>query len=389
MCGACHHNAMLFRQRQYRLYLCVDCGGSKTSAVICNYSGKVLGRALSGPSNFSHNSPDEFLKTVLEAINGALKVYLPKQQKDCRDAFYAAWFGISGVDSPTAVKSARDAISSIIDMDESRLRVANDTHLLAAPLNLHSDVSYAVVCIAGTGSICVSFDDEIEELGRIGGWGWMLGDEGGGFYVGREAIRQLMRIRDLESLLSPPSSSSSSPWSSQTTFVTHGSALKARVLKYFGVTNILDILRLVHLPDEPSSEKNHPTESMPREKRISSLSPLVFASAFEDGDPLALAILRTSAGILASQISLLLRAPTPDSDPSTSPPPDDDELDPSGRRMRTVPAHDSVLCFGGSLVGVEAYREMVLEDLARIGHKFPHVEYISDAAEVGARGLCS
>lgn len=52
-------------------------------------------------------------------------------------------------------------------------------------------------------------------------------------------------------------------------------------------------------------------------------------------------------------------------------------------------AASSVLCLGGSLVGVPAYRAMVLEHLRRMGHVFPHVEFVKDAAEAGAVRLAA
>ena len=54
---------------------------------------------------------------------------------------------------------------------------------------------------------------------------------------------------------------------------------------------------------------------------------------------------------------------------------------------RTVPASESVLCFGGSLVSIESYRNLVLHALKQGGHVFRHVEVVDDAAAAGARGL--
>ena len=56
---------------------------------------------------------------------------------------------------------------------------------------------------------------------------------------------------------------------------------------------------------------------------------------------------------------------------------------------RKVRAAEGVICFGGSLVGVPAYRELVLEKLRERGHVFRRVEFIEDAAATGARGLAS
>ena len=54
---------------------------------------------------------------------------------------------------------------------------------------------------------------------------------------------------------------------------------------------------------------------------------------------------------------------------------------------RTVPASESVLCFGGSLVSIESYRNLVLHALKQGGHIFRHVEVVDDAATAGAGTL--
>src|ERR1700722_1240506 len=350
-------------------YLCVDCGGSKTSAVVSDSSGNVLGRSRAGPSNFSYLGLDPFISTVRYAVGNALEAANVSLPPDI--AFAAAWFGISGVDSNAAIAAITPALSTLVGiLPGPRLIIANDTHLLAAPLRLHPDISHAVACIAGTGSNSVSFketDGKLGGHGRIGGWGGILGDEGGGFHVGREAIRRLLLENDIASLNVTP----------RETTVT-STTLKARVLEKFGVTEILEILTLVHLPD-PSPSTVHapyapPYLLIPRDKRLSSLSPLVFASAFDDGDPLALGVLRTCAGMLASQIAILL---SPASQQETI------------KDSRTVNPRHTVLCFGGSLAGVDTYREMVLEELKRGGHVFRYVEYINDAAEAGVSALAA
>ncbi|KAL1681898.1 hypothetical protein EV122DRAFT_204973 [Schizophyllum commune] len=350
------------------LYLCVDCGGSKTSAVIANKDGVVVGRGIGGPSNCTYLSVDAFLAAIRLAISEALKtctsppsidpVALPPPPEL---AFAKAWFGVSGADSPAAIAAITPGISALLDIPQGpRLAVANDTHLLAAPLRMHPDISNAVAVIGGTGSIAVSFSGDatgaLTELGRIGGWGWILGDEGGGFDVGREAVRQVMLAHDRASVQANPARS----------------LLHDRLVERFGLGDIMEILGTVHLADPQAGAAvaadlpQHMT--VPREKRLSMLAPIVFECAFEHGDELALKVLRTSAGKLVDEITVLLG--------------DADEDSP-----RLVKAKDSVLCFGGSLVGIERYRKILLDDLASRGHTFRYVEFVGDCAAVGAKAL--
>lgn len=119
-----------------------------------------------------------------------------------------------------------------------------------------------------------------------------------------------------------------------------------------------------------------------RKARMTALTPIVFHSAFVDHDPLALDILRSASGAVASLIARNL-APLSSSRHSSS------GSSNGGESFDMPVAASSVLCLGGSLVGVPAYRELVLEHLRRMGHVFPHVEFVKDAAEAGVIRLAS
>lgn len=352
------------------LFLCVDCGGSKTSTVITNVSGEIVGRALGGPSNFAYLGLENFLLTVGASVSDALKTCVSPPSIDPvalpppTPLFAAAWLGISGVDSQSAIDTLTPPLSALLGIPAGpKLIVCNDTHLLAAPLRMHDDVDVAVTCIAGTGSIVVSFTEGdgvgLKEMGRVGGWGWILGDEGGGFSVGREAIRQILIESDIASV----EGAHNAP-------LARNSTLTKAILELYGITDVFELLTVIHLPD-PSSSVVALDPKIPlyaqivREKRLSQLAPLVFKAAFEDKDPIAITVLKTCSRILVDQICILLRPDAP----------------------KGVKASNGVLCFGGSLVGIEVYRNMILDQLKERGHVFKHVEFVDDAAAVGAKGL--
>lgn len=125
---------------------------------------------------------------------------------------------------------------------------------------------------------------------------------------------------------------------------------------------------------------------------MAALTPIVFHSAFVDGDDLALDILETASGAVARLISRIL----------TPPPLSPTQLHSQSRESETESgktstveqfdapvASNSVLCLGGSLVGVPAYRALILKHLERMGHVFPYVEYVPDAAQAGALRLAA
>jgi len=357
------------------LYLCIDCGGSKTSAVICDSAGAIKGRALGGPSNFAYLGIEAFSLAVQTAVSNALKTCVsppsiePVALPPPRDQplFAAAWLGVSGADSKAAIDTIAGAMTVLLGVPLGRsLIVANDTHLLAAPLQMHNDVSCAVTCIAGTGGIVVSFTQDpqtglLNEMGRVGGWGWILGDEGGGYHVGREAVRQIVMRADVRSVEGPNALSGGQD------------TLEGMVLRQFGLpeNDVYELLTAVHLPDPVAGTlpnlQGPAYLSVPREKRLSQLAPLVFKAAFEDNDPLASNVLKVSTSELVSQIAILCGTNKP----------------------KGINPSEGVICFGGSLVGVEKYRNMILGQLAEKGIVFKKWEFVDDAAAVGAKGLAA
>ncbi|KAF9519365.1 hypothetical protein BS47DRAFT_1324649 [Hydnum rufescens UP504] len=375
------------------LYICIDCGGTKAAAVVANAKGDILGRGQGGPSNFKDVDLSSFIAAVRVAAERALSAvdHITPLQEDTGNAkplLKAAWIGCSGVDREQDVLDLTPIFSNLFSIAPGpNLIIDNDTNLLASPLYRLPDVSTAIVLVAGTGCIVTGFregpDRTLTRLSRAGGWGWILGDEGSGYYIGREALRRILDASDQESTdTSSKSSSSSRPSTLHPTLAySNPPTLQDRIFDHFGISSAPDIFTVVYAPDplriggmsRPYSfaNGNHtgnpsaPTYlSQERKARIAGLSPVVFRSAFTDRDSTAVDVLYTAAQHCARFIARTL--------------PQIAEGGPS--------ADDCVLCFGGSIAGVPEYRQLVIEILAQKGHVFQHVEYIQDPAESGA--LC-
>lgn len=67
-----------------------------------------------------------------------------------------------------------------------RVVVVNDGRLQLAA----SGLTDGIACVAGTGSIVIGLLAGREH--KVGGWGYLLGDEGGGYWTVREAVRELL-----------------------------------------------------------------------------------------------------------------------------------------------------------------------------------------------------
>ena len=65
----------------------------------------------------------------------------------------------------------------------------------------HLEPGEGILIYAGTGSIAVHITKS-GELKRMGGWGYLLGDEGAGYWIGREAIRSCLYALEMGEPLS-------------------------------------------------------------------------------------------------------------------------------------------------------------------------------------------
>jgi N-acetylglucosamine kinase-like BadF-type ATPase len=72
-----------------------------------------------------------------------------------------------------------------------RVAVVHDTRLILAAAGLESGIAL----IAGPGSVAYGRDGAGREA-RVGGWGWLLGDEGSAVWLARESAREVMRRAD-------------------------------------------------------------------------------------------------------------------------------------------------------------------------------------------------
>jgi N-acetylglucosamine kinase-like BadF-type ATPase len=74
------------------------------------------------------------------------------------------------------------------------------------PVTIHNDAITALaagtwgeagmVLISGTGSIAYGYLPESDTYVRVGGWGYLLGDEGSGFDIGQKALTAVMKQHD-------------------------------------------------------------------------------------------------------------------------------------------------------------------------------------------------
>jgi len=109
-------------------------------------------------------------------------------ERDIRPA--AICLGIAGVDRDDDAEAVRGIMKRI--GFKARALVVNDA-LIA--LVAGAGDRPGVVVVSGTGSIAYGRDAR-GRAARAGGWGYLLGDEGGGFWIGRAALTAVVRQFD-------------------------------------------------------------------------------------------------------------------------------------------------------------------------------------------------
>lgn len=227
----------------------IDAGGTKTVCLLADDEGNIVGEARGSGANLQAAGElevEKVLHRVMEEAIGNREV-VPS----------AICLGIAGVDRPddSAIVSA---IMRRIGY-KARVVVVNDA-LIA--LEAGAPGQPGVVVISGTGSI--SYGRNMEGLAaRAGGWGYVLGDEGSGYWIGRAALRAVLRQADRRG---PPT------------------ILTELLLKHFGVTAPPELIHHIYSRDlKPTA--------------FGALASCV-ESAFSQGDAVAIGILRGAANEL-------------------------------------------------------------------------------------------
>ncbi|MEV4498594.1 BadF/BadG/BcrA/BcrD ATPase family protein [Micromonospora arborensis] len=165
----------------------LDVGGTSTRATALTLTGQRLGTGRAGGGNPTSHGAERAAAELLTALREALTDLDPAR-------VVAGTIGLAGAGRLLADPAGRAAFD----------RAWHDAGL-RCPYAVHGDalVAYAsgsaapdgTILIAGTGAITAQVHDL--RLDRIAdGHGWLLGDTGSGFWLGREAVRRLLADLD-------------------------------------------------------------------------------------------------------------------------------------------------------------------------------------------------
>lgn len=170
-----------------RILVGADVGGTSTRVAVADLNGTVLGAAREPAGN-----PNAVgIETTALRIRTALERALTRADRSPglihAPEVAAVVIGMAGYN--TAIAAGPDFLRScLVDRVTVQPRLVSD---LAVAYASGTPLWRGYVVIAGTGSGAAEIDRG-EIVSRRGAWGWLLGDEGGGFWLGREAVRHAL-----------------------------------------------------------------------------------------------------------------------------------------------------------------------------------------------------
>lgn len=176
------------------LVLGIDGGGSKTVCLLMRDTGQVLGRGEAGASNYQSVGKQAALCSIQAAIAQAIAPLGTVQVK-------AICLGLAGVGRPWDIQVVQTFVQQLQSSESlpvnwalqpSHVVICNDASI-ALVGGLGHEVG--VVAIAGTGSIV--FGQNAQGCTkRVGGWGPILGDDGGAYQIAISGLRSALRAYD-------------------------------------------------------------------------------------------------------------------------------------------------------------------------------------------------
>ncbi len=185
----------------------IDGGGTKTTCLVADEQGQLMGYGRGGPVNTNYVARHEAVKALEGAIQAAL-------QEAGLDGEHLQALCISAPMSPYVVQEVTDrwGIPHVIRAAEG------ETTRWAARFWIEERVGVTVD--AGTGSMARGWSEDGREAGASG-WGATLGDEGSGYWISIKAMTAILQAFDgriAETQLTQP------------------------VLEHFGMSDVVDMM---------------------------------------------------------------------------------------------------------------------------------------------------
>lgn len=171
----------------------IDGGGTKTTCVLMDKTGKVWGRGQAGSANY---------QTVgAEAAYWAIAQSILQATQEFEILIQGIGIGLAGAGRGADQARVRGWVDRLQkspqfslqwDLKPERITICPDCEIaLMGGIGKNTGIA----AIAGTGAIVWGRNDQ-GDTKRVGGWGYLLGDEGSGYWIARQGLQAVMRSWD-------------------------------------------------------------------------------------------------------------------------------------------------------------------------------------------------
>lgn len=163
----------------------MDGGGTKTIGILADQDGNIINRETGDSSNLQAIGGEKLEQNISELVE---KLKMKTGTNDINISHLYA--GLAGAGRQTD----REKIYKILQSHNLSERITIDTDASAALTGAFAGAP-GIILISGTGAICFGKGDD-GQLVRCGGWGYLLGDEGSGYFIGQQAIIASLKHHD-------------------------------------------------------------------------------------------------------------------------------------------------------------------------------------------------
>lgn len=163
--------------------IAIDAGATCTETMLYSTESGVIEEKIYPPINYNLSGEKQTIKKLIFIAKDILK------KKYTASSMVA---GISGARHEKDRKLIKSELKKKLKIN--RIEILPDTEIALAA-SFGKDEKNCGILIAGTGSI-LYYRDSRGNTKRAGGWGRHIGDEGSGYWIGKEALNRLGRYFD-------------------------------------------------------------------------------------------------------------------------------------------------------------------------------------------------
>ncbi|MBM4166199.1 MAG: hypothetical protein FJ218_04665 [Ignavibacteria bacterium] len=178
-----------------KYFIGIEGGGTKSTAILCNENGKIFSQTKGKATNPNVVGFEQATKVILNLISDCSK----KAKCPLKEISSIAIGTAGGGNKQNQLRLKKELRKILRRNTSAKIKVTSDAEIaVEAALGNES----GIVLIAGTGSILFgkNYDSQnpnpTSQIFRIGGWGKIIGDEGSGFAIARDALKEVVKSFD-------------------------------------------------------------------------------------------------------------------------------------------------------------------------------------------------